>query len=101
MAIKRELTSKYESAWSDADVLLLSLDTGSWRTERPVVDMEKCTYCWLCVLYCPPQCIINAEDRFIVDLDFCKGCGICSKECNLGAITMVAEGEFAYEGTRR
>ena len=26
-----------------------------------------------------------------IDYDHCKGCGICSKECKFGAITMEAE----------
>jgi Pyruvate/2-oxoacid:ferredoxin oxidoreductase delta subunit len=34
------------------------------------------------------------EDWFEPDLGFCKGCGICAKECPKNAITMVSEGEF-------
>lgn len=101
MVIKREFSSKYEAGWSDADELLLCLDTGSWRTQRPVLDKEKCNYCGLCALYCPPQCMLNLEDHFVPNLDFCKGCGICAKECPRGAITMVPEGEFADEGAKR
>lgn len=29
--------------------------------------------------------------RYEVDLDFCKGCGICVSECPCGAIDMVSE----------
>ena len=87
--------------WSNADELLLCLNTGSWRTKRPVLDVDRCTCCDLCLLYCPPQCISIENDQYVTNLDFCKGCGICAKECPRGAITMVPEGEFADEGAKK
>jgi len=98
--VKREFTSRYEAAWSNSEEPLLSLDTGTWRTRRPVVDKEKCTYCELCALYCPPQCMIDLKDHFVPNLDFCKGCGICVKECPPGTATMVPEGEFHHAGIK-
>lgn len=95
MVIKHKMIFKTESPWSDANQLMLKLDTGSWRTERPVLDVTKCNYCGLCALYCPPQCMKDREDHYEANLDFCKGCGICAKECPKGAYTMVPEGEFA------
>ena len=97
MVIKHKNIFKTQSPWSDANVLLLKLDTGSWRTERPVLDLSKCNYCGLCALYCPPQCLRDKSDHYEADLAFCKGCGICAKECPKGAYTMVPEGEFANE----
>lgn len=94
MALKKEFSYKYESAWSDADELLLCLETGTWRTSRPVVNAEGCNFCGLCALYCPPQCMMMADDHFEPNLTYCKGCGICAKECPRKAITMVAEGQI-------
>ena len=37
-----------ESAWCDGSIKLLNLPTGTWRTLRPVLKLEKCTYCGLC-----------------------------------------------------
>lgn len=98
MVIKHKMIFKTESPWSDANQLMLKLDTGSWRTERPVLDKAKCNYCGLCALYCPPQCMKDMDDHYEANLAFCKGCGICAKECPKGAYTMVPEGEFAHEG---
>lgn len=98
--VRRKITSRYEAAWSNTEEPLLCLDTRTWRTRRPVVDKEKCTYCGLCALYCPPQCIIDLKDHFVPNLDFCKGCGICVKECPPGATNMVPEGEFHDAGIK-
>ncbi|MCX8031852.1 MAG: 4Fe-4S binding protein [Thermoleophilia bacterium] len=88
-----------EACWSDASGELLCLDTGSWRTERPVIDKEKCNACGFCFIYCPTQCVKDDTDgiHFAVDLRYCKGCGICARECPKGAITMVPEGDYADE----
>lgn len=67
--------------------ILLEPNSG-WRVERPVVDHEKCIKCLQCWVFCPEGVI----DRDInIDMDFCKGCGVCANECPKQAITMVKE----------
>jgi pyruvate ferredoxin oxidoreductase gamma subunit len=62
--------------------------TGNWRTERPVIDLEKCKRCFLCYLYCPEAALrLDAENFPHVDYDHCKGCMICYEECPTDAIT--------------
>ncbi len=59
-----------------------------WRVKRPEVDHGKCIKCHICWTFCPEGVI----DREIgIDMDFCKGCGICAHECPKNAITMVSE----------
>ena len=77
--------------------------TGSWRVERPILDLQRCTpakkkkaACHLCWLYCPDGVISKDLEPEIL-LEFCKGCGICAEECPTNAIEMVAETEFAEE----
>jgi pyruvate ferredoxin oxidoreductase delta subunit len=56
--------------------------TGSWRSQRPVHDMEHCTHCMICWVYCPDSSIIVEDGRWVrFDYDHCKGCGICAEVC--------------------
>lgn len=86
-----------EASWGNADKKFLCLETGTWRTARPVTDSAKCKRCGICFTYCPPQCIRidEAEENFVPDLMFCKGCGVCAKECPHDSITMISEGEYS------
>lgn len=60
-----------------------------WREKLPVCDQKKCT-CIECVAtyYCPQSAISWQREVYVVDYDFCKGCGICARECPEKAITM-------------
>jgi len=52
-----------------------------------------CTECGNCYVFCPDFSIKKHPSGFgyHIDLDYCKGCGICVKECPRGAMQM----EFA------
>jgi pyruvate ferredoxin oxidoreductase delta subunit len=69
--------------------------TGGWRSDRPIIDDSKCIHCMMCVHFCP-DAAIPAKDgkRQPVDLDFCKGCGICAQVCPVKCIKMKPEGDF-------
>jgi len=71
-------------------------ETGSWSTDRPIWDQEKCTSCLLCWVFCPDSSVIVKEGKITgIDLEHCKGCGICAKECPVKekAIVMRPENE--------
>ncbi len=64
--------------------------TGDWRSSTPVIHHEQCSQkdtCLLCWLYCPDG-VISRDFPLRVDLEYCKGCGICAEECPRKAITM-------------
>ena len=51
-----------------------------------------CTECDNCFHYCPDLAIRRVEGGgYAVLTDYCKGCGICVKECPTGAMTMEEE----------
>ena len=95
-----------------------ALKTGDWRSSRPiwhyVGEATGCIQCGLCTVYCPEGCIgiqrlsetdydmaqlerrpesgIVPESLVpVADLDYCKGCGICVRECPTHCIELIAE----------
>lgn len=69
--------------------------TGEWRSLTPVIDHSRCIHtrqkkpsCFICWLYCP-DAIIKKTIPIQIDLEYCKGCGICMQVCPAKAIAMV------------
>jgi NADPH-dependent glutamate synthase beta subunit-like oxidoreductase len=50
-----------------------------------------CTHCDNCVTYCPDLAVRHGDDGYRVLDDYCKGCGLCVKECPTGSMKMVEE----------
>lgn len=68
------------------------VETGDWRTMKPVLDSAKCKQCLLCAPVCPDMSIpVKDGKRGDFNYFFCKGCGICANACPFGAITMVKD----------
>ena len=66
--------------------------TGSWRNKKPVWDKKKCIHCLRCFLYCPDGAVKVKNGKVVgINYDYCKGCGICAKECPVKAIKMKNE----------
>ena len=79
-----------ESPWAEAEKLW-SIKTSEWRFQRPITKIGKCRQCGWCYIFCPSGCIVSKGTYFTADLDYCKGCGICARECAANAIMMVRE----------
>ena len=61
---------------------------------RRCLSCGTCFSCDNCYGVCPDNAVIKLGEpgeRYQIDLDFCKGCGICVAECPCGAIEMVPE----------
>ena len=52
-----------------------------------------CRYCDVCRLLCPDLCITRdpGSGKIVIDLKYCKGCGLCAHYCPKGAIRMVLD----------
>jgi Pyruvate/2-oxoacid:ferredoxin oxidoreductase delta subunit len=53
----------------------------------------ECRFCNVCELLCPDQCITRdpRTGNILIDLNHCKGCGLCAHYCPKGAIRMELE----------
>ena len=73
---------------------IYEINTGKWRTFKPVIDYENVRLV-LSVLLLPVTAVklSKANNQLFIDLDYCKGCGICAVECPRKAIEMVREEE--------
>jgi len=72
---------------------------GNLTEEKALFEARRCLSCGNCFEcdncfgVCPDNAVIKLgpSQGYQFDLDFCKGCGICAKECPCGAIDMVPE----------
>ena len=97
MATKRKDS---ELTWHDIDIGAVidipgnaaEYKTGDWRSERPILNKERCIKCGICYIFCPEGCIHQDPEGYLeADLYYYKGCGICARECWTQAINMVPE----------
>ena len=61
---------------------------------RRCLSCGNCFSCDNCFGVCPDNAVLKTGDPaapYAIDLDFCKGCGICAAECPCGAIDIVPE----------
>jgi NADPH-dependent glutamate synthase beta subunit-like oxidoreductase len=61
---------------------------------RRCLSCGNCFSCDNCFGVCPDNAVLKTDDPaapYAIDLDYCKGCGICVAECPCGAIELVPE----------
>lgn len=72
----------------------LTADNALFEARR-CLSCGSCFGCDNCYGVCPDNAVIKLEPggsyRYEIDLDYCKGCGLCAQECPCGAIEMVDE----------
>ena len=53
-----------------------------WRLIKPVFNKDYCIDCQFCWVYCPDVSIVSRDQKLVgIDMDHCKGCGICVEVC--------------------
>ncbi len=64
---------------------------------RRCFSCGNCMACDNCWTLCPDNAVIKTQDvardgsHYVFDATYCKGCGICARECPVGYIEMVAD----------
>jgi len=79
---------------STFDEVVQGLDRSTALFEaRRCMSCGNCFECDNCYGVCPDNAItkLGPGKGFAIELDYCKGCGLCAAECPSGAIEMVPE----------
>jgi NADPH-dependent glutamate synthase beta subunit-like oxidoreductase len=80
---------------STFDETVLGLDrTNALYEARRCLSCGSCISCDNCFAVCPDNAVLKLGgpgDGYLIDLDYCKGCGLCVAECPPGAVQMVPE----------
>ena len=81
---------------STFDEVVGGLDAATALFEaRRCLSCGSCFGCDNCFGVCPDNAVIKLDPAgayaYAIDLDYCKGCGICAAECPCGAIAMEPE----------
>lgn len=64
-------------------------------------DCLACDNCWT---FCPDSAVLKTQEvasdgsHYVFDYDYCKGCGLCARECPSGFIAMIEEAAGADRG---
>jgi Pyruvate/2-oxoacid:ferredoxin oxidoreductase delta subunit len=81
--------SERASSFSEIN-LGISVEEGLEEAAR-CFSCGVCRKCNNCVYFCPDICVAVIDGSYEFDYDYCKGCGICSRECPTGLIRMATE----------
>ncbi len=69
-----------------------------WRIEKPLFNKDFCIDCQFCWVYCPDMSIISRDKKMIgIDMDHCKGCGICVQVCPTNPKSLLMFSELKSE----
>ena len=89
-AEERTLPAQERVASGDEVQIGFGLEEALAETER-CFSCGTCIRCDNCVYYCPDLAVKRERDGYAVLTDYCKGCGLCVRECPTGSMKMVEE----------
>ncbi|HWK26285.1 MAG TPA: NAD(P)-binding protein [Solirubrobacter sp.] len=92
--VRPRLERARRSSTFDEVVHGLDADTALFEARR-CLSCGSCFACDNCYGVCPDNAVLKLEPggayAYAFDLDYCKGCGLCMRECPCGAIEMRPE----------
>jgi 2-oxoacid:acceptor oxidoreductase delta subunit (pyruvate/2-ketoisovalerate family) len=89
--VRPKLEAARRTETFDEVVQGLNEETALFEARR-CLSCGNCFGCDNCFGVCPDNAVIKLKGgKYEIDLNYCKGCGICANECPCGAIDMVPE----------
>jgi len=89
-------TQQEDRAYSQSSSFTASV--ADWRIEKPIFNKDYCIDCQFCWIYCPDISIVSRDKKLVgVDMDHCKGCGICVEVCPTNPKSLLMFPEQAEE----
>lgn len=91
-AVRPRLEGARRASTFDEVVQGLDESTALYEARR-CMSCGNCFECDNCFGVCPDNAVVKlgAGKGFEINLDYCKGCGICVSECPSGSIVMIPE----------
>lgn len=89
-AAERKLAAAQRLGSGTEVQLGLEIEQALAETER-CFSCGTCIHCDNCVSYCPDMAVQREDGGYVVLADYCKGCGLCVKECPTGSMKMLEE----------
>jgi len=77
----------------------LTVDGHIADREKAIAEAGRCFSCGVCSKcdncynFCPDLAVIKTPSGYQVNLDYCKGCGLCAAECPGGSLRMEEKGK--------
>ena len=80
---------------NDSEEIELGVELAAVKSEsQRCFSCGQCMSCDNCWNYCPDASVLVSDDAnhpYVIDFDYCKGCGICVNECPVGYIQLIDE----------
>ena len=89
-AVEQRLPAAQRLASGSEVQIGFDLEQALAETER-CFSCGTCVECDNCVHYCPDLAVKREAGGYVVLTDYCKGCGLCVKECPTGSMKMIEE----------
>lgn len=91
MKVQNWDTKRPISPWLPAGYTREYVSDNYYQLGKPIVDIDECNACGLCIIACPEGAISKYEGHVVIDYEDCRGCGLCVEPCPRDIISLIQE----------